>query len=89
MNKTEVVAFSIFGMFYILYYVAMPMFNAYLEYKLNLKQMESIPNEPIPELYREVKDEERLQRDNADSDSSKGVGKSSKRILLHDEELPL
>jgi hypothetical protein len=73
----------------ITYHVLLPMFNAYLEYKLNCKQMEDIPNEPIPQLYREVKDEERLQRDNDIPDIKQRSGKPDDRTSIHDEELSL
>lgn len=68
--------------------VILPMFNAYLEYRLNCKQMEDMPNEPIPQLYRERRNEEGLQRDIDSPDIEQRSGKSDDRTPLYDEELP-
>lgn len=92
MDKTTIfiaVCFGVYGLAQLCMHVILPMFNAYLEYKLNLKQMEDIPNEPIPQLYRKEKNEERLQRNNDDSDIKQRSGKSDEGTSLHDEELSL
>ena len=91
MSENTALAIFVLGFFVcvIAYWVVLPMFNAYLLYKLDCKQMKDIPNEPIPQLYREVKNEERLQRDNDFPDIKQGSGKSDEGTSLHDEELSL
>jgi hypothetical protein len=72
----------------ITYYVLLPMFNIYLQYKKEMAEL-AMYNEPPREFFKEVKDEERLQRNNDHPDIKQRSGKSDDRTSLHDEELPL
>jgi hypothetical protein len=72
----------------ITYYVLLPMFNIYLQYKKEMAEL-AMYNEPPREFFKEVKNEERLQRDNDFPDIKQRSGKSDDRTSIHDEELPL
>ena len=68
----------------ITYYVLLPMFNAYLEYKRDIRM-----HEQDMAMYEIQKNEKRLQRNNDDPDIKQRSGKSDEGTSLHDEELSL
>lgn len=82
------VCFGLFALYQLADRVILPMFHAYLQYKKEMAEL-AMYNEPPREFYREVKNEERLQRDNDDPDIKQRSGKSDEGTPLHDEELSL
>lgn len=70
----------------ILYYVILPLFNAYLQYRIQIEEMKMSNQTAIDWNKFE---QERLQRNNDDPDIKQRSGKSDEGTPLHDEELPL
>lgn len=70
----------------ILYYVILPLFNAYLQYRIQIEEMKMSNQTAIDWNKFE---QERLQRNNDDPDIKQRSGKSNEGTPLHDEELPL
>lgn len=68
------VCFGLYGLYQIMDKAIVPMFNAYLQYKLQVKEMETL-------------DVKGLQRDFNESDSSSEIGESDNRPPIHDERL--
>lgn len=69
---------------FVIHYVVLPMFNAYLEYRRDIRL-----HEQDMAMYKVQINEKGLQRNNDDPDIKQRSGKSDEGTFLHDEELPL
>lgn len=86
-SEDLVLAILVIGFFVwsIAYFVVMPLVNAYLQYRIQSKEMD-MANEPID--WGKV-EQERLQRSHDESDSPTQIGESDRELPIHDEKLPL
>ena len=70
------ICLGMYGLYHLFEDVALPMFNAYLQYKLQVKEMEMM-------------DGKGLQGNHDESDSPIEIGESDERTPIHDERLSL
>lgn len=86
MSENTALAIFVSGFFIcvIAYWVVLPMFNAYLEYRRDIRL-----HEQDMAMYEVQRNEKGLQRNNDDPDIKQRSGKSDEGTSLHDEELSL